>query len=231
MTINSPEFLFIHGAGGTSSKWRKQKERLELVSARYIDLPGHGNNKAAIPVTIESYAEWINQTLEDDVIVVGHSMGGLIGLELAARSQRVKGLILVASHYRLPVHPKILQQLSEGILPDSFFYASYAGDVDPMLIEEEKKERNMVPVNVVKADLKACDQYQRGKSVVQSVEIPILAIYGEEDKLLPKDAMEKLIALNDSIKAIVLEGAGHYVMLENADTFTDEILRFRQEVE
>src|SRR5690554_3718283 len=108
--MNSLVFLFIHGAGGTKNKWRRLHPYIEDLPTRYLDLPGHGDNKDEPCSSIEEYAERLSEQLEDDVIIVGHSMGGLIGIELAKRSSRVKAIVLASSHYQLPVHPSMLDQ-------------------------------------------------------------------------------------------------------------------------
>ena len=77
--------------------------------------------------------------LHFDTIVVGHSMGGLIALELAGISDKVKGVVLVNSSYKLPVHPKIIQTLAEGTFPENLFRASYAKAANSELLE--KRER------------------------------------------------------------------------------------------
>ena len=105
------KLLFIHGAGGTSSKWRKLKVELDRTDLVYsiIDLPGHGKDKRIVPESIEDYARIINEEIKEDTIIVGHSMGGLIGIEVTVRNNNVKGLVLINSHYDLPVHAKVLE--------------------------------------------------------------------------------------------------------------------------
>lgn len=221
-------FLFIHGAGGSFSKWRGQKG-LEH-SAKFIDLPGHGENKEDLRTTIEGYADWVAERIEEDVIVVGHSMGGLIGIELASNHDKVKGLVLAGSHYRLPVNPMVLEELAKGSFPEKFFYASYSRQTPKELIDEEKEELKINPVSVRKNDLEACDRYIKGEEAVQSLNKPILAVYGTEDRLIPKDAEEKLTSLNSKIQTVVIPDAGHYVMLEQPEKFNKAIVKFKDKL-
>ena len=224
MENRKPLFLFIHGAGGTSSKWRMQKKEIQAI---YIDLPGHGKSKEPLKSTIKEYATWLVETIEDDVIVVGHSMGGLIGIELASISHKVKGLVFANSHYELPVHEKILKELANGVMPESFFYASYSKQVSQELLEKEKEERKSTPVSVMYTDLVACDQYKAGKEVVAKLKIPMLAVYGTEDRLIPKDAMDQLVVRNHEIAKEIIPHSGHYSMLEQPKRFNEVILKFR----
>lgn len=217
-----PIFLFLHGAGGTASKWRRVRETFDRP-ALFIDLPGHGTNRSPIPGSIEEYADTLNETYGDqELIVVGHSMGGMIGMEMAARNKNVKGLVLATSHYRLPVHPHILVELRRGKFPEWFFYASYTKEADPELINQEKVELAYNPLHVTLSDFEACNRYN-GKEALVGLDIPILAVYGTKDKLVPREASEQLLALHPRVQIEKIEGGSHYVILEQPDLFVQAL--------
>ncbi|HHW38635.1 MAG TPA: alpha/beta hydrolase [Bacillales bacterium] len=224
-------FLFIHGAGGSSTKWRNVPPFLNEDSATFLDLPGHGQNRSICASTIEEFASVLSKDIQDDVIVVGHSMGGLIGLELAAINENVKGLILVCSHYEMPVHPSLLEKLSEGIFPLNFFHASYAKNVDEELLREEMEELELLSLRTAYSDFECCNKYKNGKEVLNQLNIPILAIYGSEDRLISKDAREKLLHEKHNAYTTTIEGSGHYAALEKAQLFTQQIVNFREKLQ
>lgn len=65
-----------------------------------LDLPGHGESGSRAQWTIPAYGQDVQAVVEaagaKDLVLVGHSMGGLVILEAARRlRERVKGLILV----------------------------------------------------------------------------------------------------------------------------------------
>lgn len=219
-------FLFLHGAGGTKSKWRLVQERLASVEAEYVDLPGHGTDTGLAATSIERCAETLSPTILQDVMVVGHSMGGLIGIELAMRNKYVKGLVLVSSHYTLPVHPTVLSQLADGVFPESLFYASYNKQASKELLEQEHAELSLVSQQTAFLDFDACNAYSGGKDVFSRLEIPLLALYGSSDKLLPRTAMEDAMAANPRVSTRVVQDASHYMMLEQPDEFVSALLRF-----
>ncbi|WP_458413752.1 alpha/beta fold hydrolase [Schinkia sp. CFF1] len=224
-------FLFIHGAGGSATKWRKVPQFLKEESAIYLDLPGHGQDRSICPSTIEEYASVLSKDVQEDVIVVGHSMGGLIGLELAAINENVKGLILVCSHYEMPVHPSFLEKLAEGIYPLNFLHASYAKSVDQELLKEELEELELLSIRTALSDFECCNKYKNGTEVLNQLNIPILGIYGSEDRLIPNDAKEKLLLQKHEATTRTIEASGHFVMLEKAKVFTQEIVNFREELQ
>ncbi|WP_078430087.1 alpha/beta fold hydrolase [Alkalihalobacterium alkalinitrilicum] len=224
------KILFIHGAGGSSNKWREMDELLQGVPFESIDLPGHGSNGDVIAETVEEYAQRLSEALKEDVIVVGHSMGGMIGIELAARNQHVKGLVLAASNYEVPVHPKIISQLENGIFPEFLFLASYGKSVDEELMEQEKADLDKTPVSVALNDFKACDLYKNGKATIAQLSVPILAIYGDEDRLLPPNAQAEITSINESISTELIAGSGHYVQLEQPKLFANHVQAFYEQI-
>jgi len=228
---SKPGFFFIHGAGGTARKWRRTTPALSDVPWQAVDLPGHGPDSPAVNTiqpSIEAYAESLVPRLTVEGIVVGHSMGGLIALELAVRSPQVAGVVLAASHVRLPVHPKILSQLAEGEFPESLFRASYSKTVDAALLEEERQELALNPIAVIHADFLSCDNYRQGPQILGQLNVPVLAVYGAEDRLLPPDAEQELRQLKPDAQVVTIPEAGHYVMLEQPAAFVEAIRKFRE---
>lgn len=221
-------FVFIHGAGGTGAKFRGVEEKVGGAPCRVLDLPGHGKTGGAGYNSISAYADWVNEQLGDEeVILVGHSMGGMIGIEAAASNPNIKGLVLDASHYEMPVHPKILEDLAAGTFPDFLFKASYSKEASEDLLAEERAQISWVKTEVVHDDFFACGQYQ-GADTFAQLTIPVLAVYGAEDKLLPKGAAERASELNGNVQTKTIPGSGHYIMLEQPEAFAQALNEFRQ---
>lgn len=225
------KLLLIHGAGGTRSKWRRIESYLQDQNYEAIDLPGHGENEYNMITSIQDYATYVNELIQEDTILVGHSMGGLIALELAAKNHKVRGVVLAASFYELPVHEKILEKLSRGEYPASLFHASYSKVAEEELIAEERKELDLVPVGVSYADFRATNLYKEGEYCLSNLQIPVYAILGEQDRLLPQGAKELLEKVRGDIKISVLQGAGHYVMVEKPKEFVKELMNIVHDVQ
>jgi len=84
-----PALLFIHGLGSSTQDWPHQ---LEYFSRKYrclaLDLRGHGqSDKPPGPYSISMFAKDVADLLEDTgaqpVSVVGLSLGGMVGFQLA----------------------------------------------------------------------------------------------------------------------------------------------------
>ena len=76
-------YVLIHGAWHGGWCWDKVKSLLEKEGHTVVtpDLPGHGDDKTAIPeVTLQAYADRVSEVVKaqsEPVILVGHSMGGI----------------------------------------------------------------------------------------------------------------------------------------------------------
>lgn len=82
--------LLLHGLGATGAVWRG-------ADGTAPDLPGHGGAAWDAPYSFTRHAEAVLPLLGDEpVTVIGHSMGGVVGLVLAAmapdRVRQVVGL-------------------------------------------------------------------------------------------------------------------------------------------
>ncbi len=97
----SIDVLAIHGLTGHGQRWQTlATEYLSDVAVAAPDLIGHGRSSWAAPWTIDNnvaaLAALLDADAENPVLVVGHSFGGAIALNLAAvRPELVSGLVLL----------------------------------------------------------------------------------------------------------------------------------------
>lgn len=86
--------LWIHGAGLSASTWREMTR--DLPHARTPDLPGHGTAAPISPPRVEAFAGALLAEIPPGCILIGHSLGGMVALEIAVRApDRIAALILV----------------------------------------------------------------------------------------------------------------------------------------
>ena len=97
-------FVLVHGAFGGAWIWEPLVKRLKTAghSVTAFDLPGMGDDRTPVSkCTLDSNAERLCKVLAKQLgpsIVVGHSMGGVIATQAAARSpERVAALVFVAA--------------------------------------------------------------------------------------------------------------------------------------
>jgi pimeloyl-ACP methyl ester carboxylesterase len=111
-------FVLVHGGFSGAWIWLPLMDRLKadghVVEA--FDLPGMGNDHtSASEVSLDSYAARVCEVLaasSEPSIVVGHSMGGIVATQAAARcSERVAALVYVAAF--LPMDGQSLVDLTK----------------------------------------------------------------------------------------------------------------------
>ena len=86
--------LWLHGAGLSGSPWRDMPRHMPL--ALTPDLPGHGRATPVTPPRVEAFARHLLPQVPDQAVLIGHSLGGMVALELAHLAQdRIAALVLV----------------------------------------------------------------------------------------------------------------------------------------
>jgi pimeloyl-ACP methyl ester carboxylesterase len=122
--------LFIHGNSFCRAVFDAQLQSELADNHRLIamDLPGHGESSNApdpmrsytLPAFAQTAAEVLEQLDANAAVVVGWSLGGHIGIELAAHSRSIRGLMLIGAAQRLDTglsaRAPFVTRLSAGVV-------------------------------------------------------------------------------------------------------------------
>lgn len=106
-----PVVVLVHGLGSRASDWRAVAGDLERDHrVVLVDLPGHGVTRMPQPFGLAEAAAVLDRAIADrsdqPVILVGHSVGGLVAAaEALTNPARVRGLVLVESALRPQLPP------------------------------------------------------------------------------------------------------------------------------
>jgi pimeloyl-ACP methyl ester carboxylesterase len=254
-----PALLFLHGLSGC---WQNWLENIPHFAADHrviaVDLPGFGASPMpGDPISISGYARMLVALLDelgiDSVRIVGNSMGGFIGAEIAIRHpQRVRRLVLVAAaglslrqmrhERRRGVRPRVENVLFFALgrlaaRSDVVVRSSHLRRALLMLVVAHP-ERLPGPLILEQAHgagrpgfddaLDAMTGYPI-RDRLGEVACPTLIVWGEEDRLVPlRDASEFEWLIPDSRK-IVYADTGHMVMFERPARFNADVRSFLQE--
>jgi len=236
--------LLIHGAGMSARSWTQQLRGLS-ASHRVLamDLPGHGASDAVAESSLSSYADAACTLLTTlgigPVFVAGHSLGGSVALALAEhRPELVKGLVLMSSCVRAPLHSGAFKALL-GALPSPIhrmmFFSSarsflFALGAPNRAVRLALRDLHNCRPETVRKDMAAA-QAMNLEEAARSVRIPTLVLCGTSDMITPLRLSEKLTSLIPSSRLSVVDNAGHMLPLEASERVNQEILEFVASVE
>ena len=238
-----PTVLFVHGAGMDHSVWALQARHFAYRgwNALALDLPGHGRSGGAPPASIAALADWLLALIKAlgvaTVDLVGHSMGALIGLELAARHRRRIGrLALLGGAARMPVHPDLLAAaagpgpLAAQLICDwGFGPAGHLGGhkaPGSWMMGHGLRLLERSIGTVLETDLAACNAYEDGLAAAARVRCPSLVLAGEFDRMAPARQGARLAEAIKGARFVVVPAAGHMLMVEQPDATLDALIEF-----
>jgi pimeloyl-ACP methyl ester carboxylesterase len=221
--------VLVHGSGDSSAVWRDVVAAMAPPRmALAVDLPGHGA-RAAEPgpdmLTVADYAADVWQTIQQvglaRPVVMGHSLGGAITLQLGLEhSAELAGLVLVGTGARLRVLPAFLEGAATD--PERAGLEMTRFGTSPHTAPEESARwaRARAPVSgqVFHRDLAACNVFDV-MAELDKITVPTLIICGDDDRLTPPKYSAYLAAHLPQAELQRIPKAGHFVMLEQRDAF------------
>ena len=192
------------------------------------DLPGHGSSSCMLQERIEDYAQNIREILEtlnlQEILLIGHSMGGAIAIKALPQCPQVKGAVLVGTGAQLKVNPKILQGLKENFLESVGTMARWCFSKGTWegLIDEVRDMMLQAGRDVLYRDMYACSVYS-GIEELKRLNMPVLVVCGEKDVMTPPDLARELVAQIKGAKLKLIPNSGHMVHLEQPQTLARAI--------
>lgn len=230
-----PTVLLIHGVLNDHSVWILQSRYLAHHGANVlaVDLPGHGRSTGQPCASIEAYAAALLQCLQaagvTQAAVAGHSMGSLIGLEMAAQApQCISRLALVGTAYPMHVAPALLQAAQDDppramAMVNTFSHSTLApppsalgpgtwtyGALDALMKRVLASNREH---NVFAQGFQACDSYHGAPDAAAKVQCPVRLVLGKRDQMTPPKAAASLQAALPQADTVLVD-AGHALMTE-----------------
>lgn len=209
--------LWIHGAGLSGDTW--DEIRADCPRARALDLPGHGTASLVSPVCVENYADALSGFVTPGVVLVGHSLGGMVALELAARaSLKIAALILVESmptvRYRLSgTFSAVISKAVFGTIPMSTLISlAGLGESQKTRSELTRQLKQVEKVGFANA-LEAVARYD-GRPRLSQIKIPTLVIVGKRN--IAAHQIADFVARNISGAELVKLPGGHMLHIDHS---------------
>ena len=236
-----PPVLFIHGWCCDGNDWIWQVDDFaEHNRVVVIDMPGYGRSGPGTDYTAQGYAadiaELIGYLELGPVIVVGHSLGGLVNLALAVEHPSlISATVNVDPAYGIgeelmPLVEAIAQQLdgedAHTIVGDTWLHLEGPG-TPPALKAWHRRRLFGVPADTVRATFNGqffaedpvCMR-SRAAEYLGGRECPSLTIWADVERA----AWEPEFLRHPYSRAIPWEGAGHWLMQERPAEFNSIVL-------
>lgn len=222
--------IFLHG-------WRSQKEVWNSVTGKLsdyqiytIDLPGFGKSPAPKDAwMVVDYAKVVKEFIDKlglkNVIIVGHSFGGRVGIKLASQySSSISKLVLVDSAGFAMESGKKSAMNAAAKIAKPFFKPSFMQGLRKKVYKQIGAEDYVATpelqktfVNVTSEDLSAD---------LKNISCPTLIITGKKDNDTPLEFGQRMQSLIANSQLLVLPDAGHFSFLDQPEEFVKELRAF-----
>ncbi|MEP5731537.1 MAG: alpha/beta hydrolase [Sulfitobacter sp.] len=244
---NGPVIVCIHGLTTPSFVWRGMTRALALSGYRVLTYDHFGRGFSDRLAGVQDRKFFLQQLgellahegVQDDLTLIGYSMGGAVATCFAATyPNRVKQLILLASAGTQPLGKGLIRFIKGTPLIGYWLVMA----IYPTILRKALKAERNVPGSVPNInDLQLAETKFRGffpavlaslrgvlsedlsadHKTIAAHDISVLAIWAQNDDLIPLSAVGRLAEWNRDARQEVIDNAGHGLTY----THTDEVLR------
>lgn len=212
-----------------------------------VDLPGFGQSPPLAPgFFLADVAREIIGLLDalglGRAVLVGHSMGGYVALEVAAQKpDAVAGLVLLASHPRAD-SPEAKARRQEGIKAirqghrseflESFLarlWSPWTKQHAPRLLREVEAMTERVSDEVLVGFLQAMAERKDHSATWRKLQVPVGVVVGEDDALISLELAREVAAEAPYGRLVVVPEAGHLPTLEKPVLTAEALARLVRE--
>lgn len=198
--------IYLHGLGQNPDSWSKVIEQLE--AAEHSMCPDLSELVQGQDTTYQNlYAAFsaMCDEIEEDICLCGLSLGGVLALNYAIEHpEKIKGLVLIATQYKMPKKLLRVQNAIFRFMPKSMFQQTGFGKSDFLKLCNTMMELDF-------------------SDSIYNVSCPTLVIYGEKDHANKNASIELANMLIDA-ELQVFNGVGHEINIEAPDKL-EETLR------
>jgi pimeloyl-ACP methyl ester carboxylesterase len=228
---DAPTVVLLHGAGTSGWMWAKQVRALAPdLHVLVPDLPGHGKSNThpwtSIADTAGLVAEMIaSRAPEGSAHVVGLSLGGYVGVHLAATApKRVVGATVSGVNILPFPNPGRMRLMGRLMAPVMTWGPMLRANARALKVPAEEFDgyRNAARAMTRDAFRKVNEEVMdfRVPAEAASSSCPILAVAGENEHDLIKRSLTGIAAAFASGEARLVPGVGHGWNGEKPELFT-----------
>ncbi len=208
--------VFVHGLSASARWWRDVLPLIAGRDARVLDLPRFSRSFRP-----REASGWLAGKIEpgSPVVLVGHSLGGLVCAAVAAeRPELVQALVLVAPTGAPAVRP--LNAYARGLL------RTFASAPPSLVLAIAADAIRTGPQALLHGA-----RFAAGASFEGSVTAPTLLVWGARDRLIPVEVAAEWQRAIPQARLEVIEDAAHVPMVENPSAFAERLLHFLDDLD
>jgi pimeloyl-ACP methyl ester carboxylesterase len=246
---NHPPLVILHGLLGSSRNWNHAGKALtESFSVYALDLRNHGSSFHTETHTYADMAgdltKWIDRMGFSSVSLMGHSMGGKVGMRFACHfPDRVEQLYIADISPRdYDPHYDVYLKAMDAISLEAL---SSRKDADQMLQPSVTSEgmRQFLLTNLVRDEEEGGYRWQVNIPVLlqampglaanplhpdDAFEGPTLFLRGGKSVFITEDDRGLIRCHFPSSHLVTLKEAGHNIHVDDRETFVEAVLRAKQ---
>jgi pimeloyl-ACP methyl ester carboxylesterase len=236
--------VFLHGLGGSSKSWEPQ---LRNLGDRYHciapDLPGYGASPETAPMSLSAWADALARLFDamklDRVVLVGHSLGGMLAQEfMIDHAARVSKLLLsctspafgrkdgefqkqfISARLKKLEQGGTMRDVAEEATPTLFSPSASREAIDSAIATMWQ-----VPEKTYRAALDCLVAFDR-KEALTRIGVPTLLLSAEHDRAAPPVVMERMAEKIPHARHVTMSGLGHLPNIEAPERFDREVTAF-----
>lgn len=240
--------VLVHGTACDHRVFARVARRLaKRFSVHAVDRRGRGDSDDADAYGFDREAEDIAAVCEavaegtaGPLGLIGHSLGGIVALEAAMRTDAIDRLVL----YEPPIHgqqrpsmdavdelDRLLETEGPAAVVEAFLTrVGYAPeDLKRLKANEALWQATVATAGTIPREARADLAYELNPFDLARVEIPVLCLLGGQSPPMFRDAVARLNANLAHARADVIEDASHAVLFEQPDRFVDAVEGFLDE--
>ena len=241
--------LFLHGVGGGHHAWDAQLLHFPKLgyAAHAWDQPGYGHSALVEPYDLEQISAALARLIQslggEPVILVGHSMGGLIAQEAYFRYPHlVKALALCftsaafvgGSNFATQFVAERIGPLDEGQsmadIAKRLMPTHRGGNSDPAGVELAERIMAKIPPETYRKAVHLLTTFDR-RADLPKIAVPTLLVAGSDDKTAPPAIMASMQRKIPGSELVVLEGCGHLGPMDQPGPFNAALELFLRKME
>ena len=242
-----PPLVLVHGNIDDHTYWEMVQPTLaKNFTVFAIDRRGRGKSGDTADYRLELEFDDVAavvDSIDQPVILLGHSYGALIGLEAALRTKNLSKLIL----YEPPIlkdPQEVDDSLVETIAKIETILSEGENEQALLLFLETLLEMSSDEIDLARStpywqvmvnaaptlprELKGGAEYKFESARFKDLDIPILLLSGIDSPILLKEATNMLENSLANTKVTILEGQAHDAIRTAPDLFNEKVLKFLQ---